>query len=155
IFGGPNGIVLSLVETGGGLVPTSFNVVAAGGGGPGDKRGAPRSPTVRHALPPVAIVTPPPAVTHPRGPGDVPAPILNLTDNPLPAQTYFPIRNPSGTLVFTSTPVTVPFSSFVSFPTVDLGNWDTTGQSLGSYTINVFVTDPMGNALTDTSGQGS
>jgi uncharacterized membrane protein len=155
IFGGPNGVVLSLVETVGELIPTSFNVIATAEGATEINRSAPGSLTVRNAFVQVPIVTPNPPFTDPGGRVDVSSRILNVTDNPFPALAYFTVRNPAGTLVFTSTAVTVPFSGFVSYPTVDLGVWDTTGMALGSYTINVFVTDPMGNALTDTAGQGS
>lgn len=155
LFGGPSGIVLTLTETGGELVPTGFAVIATAEGAPEINRSAAGSLTVRNAFVQVTTVTPSPSFTDPGGTVDISARILNVTANPMTAQAYYTVADPGGNVVFISSPVSVPFSSFVSFPTVDLGAFDTTGFANGSYTISVFVTDAVGNALTSVLGHAS
>jgi uncharacterized membrane protein len=155
LFGGPNGITLTLTETGGELTPTSFSVIATAVGAPEINRSAAGSFTVRSAFVQVTSVTPSPSFTNAGGKVDVTARILNITANPLLAQAFYTVSDPGGNVVFTSTPVSVPFTSFVSFPTVDLGSFDTTGLAQGSYTISVMVTDAAGNPLTNVIGQSS
>jgi hypothetical protein len=144
-----------LTETGGALTPTGFTVTATAEGAPEINQSAAGSLTVRNAFVQVTSVTPSPSFTNPGGLVDVSARILNITDNPLPAQAFYTVSDANGNIVFTSTPVSVPFTAFASFPTVDLGEFNTTGLAEGSYTINVMVTDSSGNPLTNVIGQSS
>lgn len=155
LFGGPNGIVLTLTETGGELVPTGFTVTATAEGAPEINRSAAGSLTVRNAFVQVTTVTPSPSFTDPGGTVDISARILNVTANPITAEAYYTVSDPGGNVVFTSGPVSVPFSSFVSFPTVDLGSFDSTGLAEGSYTISVMVSDAAGKTLTNVPGNAS
>jgi uncharacterized membrane protein len=155
LFGGPNGITLTLAETGSELTPTGFSVTATAEGAPEINRSAAGSLTVRNAFVQVTSVTPSPSFTNQGGKVDVTARVLNVTANPLPAQAFYTVSDPGGNVVFTSTPVAVPFNAFVSFPTVDLGSFDTTGLAQGSYTIGAMVTDAAGKPLTNVIGQSS
>ncbi len=153
LFGGPNGAVLTLTGTGGELLPFSFAVTATAEGSPEINRSAIGSLTVRTAFVQVASVTPSPSFTNPGGLVDVTARILNVTANPVTAQAYYTVTDANGNIAFSSTPVSVPFNSIVTFPTVDLGSFDTTGFAEGSYTISAMVIDPSGNPLTSVPGQ--
>lgn len=155
LFGGPNGITLTLTEASGELTPTGFTVTATAEGAPEINRSAIGSLTIRNAFVQVATVTPNPSFSDPGGKVDISARILNVTANPMTAEANYTVTDPGGNVVFTSIPVSVPFSSFVSFPTVDLGSFDTMGLAEGSYTISVLVTDAAGNSITNVPGQAS
>ncbi|MGA7497961.1 MAG: MBG domain-containing protein, partial [Isosphaeraceae bacterium] len=155
LFGGPNGIVLTLTETAGELTPTGFTVTATAEGAPEISRSAAGSLTVRNAFVQVASVTPSPSFTNPGGQVDVSASVLNVVGQQIQAQAFYTVTDPSGTVVFTSTPVALTLTTFVSLMTVDLGSFNTTGLANGSYLINVMVTDTAGNPLTGVAGQGS
>ncbi len=155
LFGGQNGAVLTVTETDPQESTIGFNVIATAEGAPEIGRSAPGALTVRSAFVQVASVSPNPSFTQAGGLVDVTARVLNVIANAISGQVYFTVTAPGGAVVFTSTPVAETFYVGTALATVDLGSFDTTGLSDGSYTITAVVTDSAGNPLSTVPGQAS
>jgi uncharacterized membrane protein len=86
---------------------------------------------------------------------DISARVLNAVNRVQQARARYEVRNPAGSVVFTSAPVDVTLGVVTSLATIDLGSFDTTGRPLGQYTIHVALTDLAGNPIPGGVGQGS
>lgn len=155
LFGGPDGVVLTLTSTAGAIVPTGFVVTATARGSAAISRDATGSLTVRDSFLQVTATTPSVSFTDAGGAVGVSARVLNITANPYTARVYYTATSPSGAVVFTSTPVDAGFTSLQGVVTLNLGGFSTAGFAEGAYTIRVYATDAAGASLLATPGQAS
>jgi len=155
LIGGTDAINLQATETGGSLFPTGFTVTVTAEGAAEITQSAQGTLTVRPTFIAVTEVEANPPFTDPGSPVDVTADVLNAVNQQQQAQAYYTVTDPNGNVVFTSTPVALTLTVQTSLATVDLGSFPTTGLVEGSYTINVTVTDTLGNPIPGGTGQGS
>ena len=137
------------------LLPFSFQVTATVDGATELTQSTTGSLISRAALVQVASVTPSPTFTQPGGQVDVSAEILNAVNEQQQAMVSYTVTDPSGNVIFTSTPVTTTLQVLTTLTKVDLGNLDTTGFAIGDDTINVTVTDASGNPIAGATGTGT
>jgi uncharacterized membrane protein len=156
---GANRVTLSLKETGNELFPHTFTVVATAEGThtsyPDVVLNAQGSLTVRNTFVSVTNVTATPPFAQPGAQVDVGASVIDLVNQAQTDQVSYTVVDPSGAVVYTSTPVSLTFDLTTSFATVDLGSFDTTGLALGTYPINVSVTDSSGQPIPGGTGQAN
>ena len=136
------------------LSPFSFQVMATAEGAPEITRSTIGSLTTRSALVQVVSVTPNPTFTNPGSKVDVSARILNAVNKEQQARVSYTVSDPSGKVIFTSTPVSTTLHILATLTTVDLGNLDTTGFALVDDTITVTVADASGKPIPGATGQG-
>jgi uncharacterized membrane protein len=152
---GGNGVTLELTESGGSLFPSGFTVTVTAEGAPEITLSTPGVVTVRPSQVVVSAVDASPPFTNPGPTVDVKAHLLVSINQPEQLKASYTVSDPSGSTVFTSTPVTVTLTVQTTLDTVDLGSFPTTGLADGSYTIEVNLTDSSGQALPGGTGQGS
>jgi hypothetical protein len=155
ISGGPNGVTLSLTETGDSLVPASFTVTVTAEGAPEITQGAPGQLTPRNESILVAGVVTNPPFTNAGGQVDVSAQVQVAVDEPKQILVAYVVADSNGNTLFTSSAVTVSLTILTSLTTVDLGNLDTTGFAEGDDTITVTVADASGNPIPGATAQGA
>ncbi len=154
-LGGTGGIILALSETGGSLFPAGFSVTATAEAAQEITSSVAGTLTVRPDFVAVSEVDASPPFTEPGSPVDVTAKVLNAVNQQQQAQASYTVTGPTGSVVFTSTPVPLTLTVQTSLATVDLGSFSTTGLTDGSYAINVTVTDASGKPIPGGTGQGS
>jgi uncharacterized membrane protein len=155
IAGGPNGVTLAVTETGNALVAAGFSVTAVAEGAGEIALSAPATVTLRPAFVSVPEVDATPPFTAPGNPVDVSARVLNAVNEQRPALASYVVTNANGNVVFTSQPVPLTLTVQTSLVTVDLGSFDTTSLTPGSYSLTVTVTDTSGNLIPGATGQGT
>ena len=155
VKGGPEGINLTLTETGNELVATGFTVTATPEGAPEIARRAQGELTVRDEFVRIVRVVADPPFTDPGHQVVVYADVLNAVNKPQTALISFALKDPGGQTVYTSTPVSISLTVQASLTRVGLGILDTQGLSLSNYSIDVIITDPSGQPIPGGVGQGS
>ncbi len=110
--------------------------------------------TVRNAFVSVVSVITDPPFTDPGGQVTVSARLLNAVNMEQQALVSYLVEDPNGQTVFTSQPVQTALSVLTSLTTLDLGMLDTTGFTLGDYTIRVRVTQLNGDPIPGAIGEG-
>jgi len=86
---------------------------------------------------------------------EVTARVLNAVNREQTARAVLELINPSGQVVFTSSPVDVTLGVITSLTAVGLGSIDTTGLPVGSYTLRIVLTTPAGDSIPGGTGDGS
>jgi uncharacterized membrane protein len=156
---GANRVTLSLSESGIAQLPVAFTVVAQAEqkltSYPDVVLNVPGSLTVRASFVQVTNVNTNPPFAQPGASDDVSASVLNVVNQPQTVLVSYTVVDPSGVPVFTSTPVSAAFDLKTSFTTLDLGSFNTAGFALGTYQINVSVTDPTGHLIPGGTGQAN
>lgn len=152
--GGPN-VFVTLTPSAQQLAPARFSVTAALSGNPNLARTAEGAFTVRDELVEVVSVAATPGFTDPGGSVAVSARLLNAVNQSRQVQVSYTVRNAQDATVFTSSPRPAQLTVLTSLFTVDLGNLDTTGFPLGTYTLNVAVADANGAPIPGATGQGT
>jgi uncharacterized membrane protein/transglutaminase-like putative cysteine protease len=155
IDGGSSGVTLELTETSGSLFPTGFAVTATAEAAPEISQTAAGSLSVRASFVNVTEVAASPPFTNPGAPVSVTAKVLNAVNQQQTAQASFTVTDPAGQVLFSSSPVSFTLTVQAALATVDLGSFPTTGLALGSYVIQVSVTDVSGMPLPGGTGQGT
>ena len=137
------------------LAPGSFTLTASVQEAPEISQSITGSLSARTAVVQVIAVTPNPAFTNPGGTVDVQAQLLNAVNQQQQAEVSFTVASSSGTVLFTSTPVSTTLNVLTTLTTVDLGSFDTAGFALGVDTITINVDDSSGNPIPGATGTGS
>ena len=137
------------------LSPFSFQITATAKGAPEITQSTTGSLTTRAALVQVVSVTANPTFTDPGGKVDVSARVLNAVNKEQSAEVSYKVSDPTGKVIFTSTPVSIALHVLTTLTTLDLGNLDTTGYAIGDDTITVTLTDPSGHPILGATGTGS
>ena len=110
-LGGASGVTLSLSETGTTLVPANFTVTATAVGAPNVTLSTPGQLELQTESIVVATVATNPPFTQPGTPVDVTATLQVAVNEPRSLSAQYTVTDPTGKVVFTSTPVAVPVTA--------------------------------------------
>jgi uncharacterized membrane protein len=150
-----SGILVTLTPPATEVFPFDFQVIVSVAGAPQVSKAAAGSFTARDEFVAVVAVTTDPPFVDPGGSVNISARLLNAVNRQRSAMASFVVRDPIGQQVFASTPVPADLTVQTSLTTVALGTLDTTGLALGSYTIDVTLTDAGGQLIPGATGRGA
>ncbi|MBL3601375.1 MAG: hypothetical protein JMN25_16175 [gamma proteobacterium endosymbiont of Lamellibrachia anaximandri] len=151
----PIAIDVTLTQPADELTAFEFELVVTADGAPQVQRSTYGSFTARDELVSVLSVTSAPAFTDPGGSVDVTTRLLNALNRERDLLVSYRVKNAGGAELFSSAPQAVQMSVLSSVATVALGAFDTSGLPLGSYTLEVSVTESDGTLLPGGSGSGT
>ncbi|RLJ16827.1 hypothetical protein DJ031_15245 [bacterium endosymbiont of Escarpia laminata] len=151
----PIAIDVTLTQPADELTAFEFELVVTADGAPQVQRSTYGSFTARDELVSVLSVTSTPAFTDPGGSVDVTTRLLNALNRERDLLVSYRVKNAGGAEFFSSAPQAVQMSVLSSVATVALGAFDTSGLPLGSYTLEVSVTESDGTPLAGGSGSGT
>jgi len=151
----PIAIDVTLTQPADELTAFEFELVVTADGAPEVQRSTYGSFTSRDELVSVLSVTSAPAFTDPGGSVDVTTRLLNALNRERDLLVSYRVKNTGGAELFSSAPQAVQMSVLSSVATVALGAFDTSGLPLGSYTLEVSVTESDGTPLPGGSGSGT
>ncbi|MBL3528401.1 MAG: outer membrane beta-barrel protein [gamma proteobacterium endosymbiont of Lamellibrachia anaximandri] len=151
----PIAIDVTLTQPADELTAFEFELVVTADGAPQVQRSTYGSFTARDELVSVLSVTSTPAFTDPGGSVDVTTRLLNALNRERDLLVSYRVKNAGGGELFSSAPQAVQMSVLSSVATVSLGAFDTSGLPLGSYTLEVSVTESDGTPLAGGSGSGT
>ena len=136
------------------LTAFDFNVTVTVDGAPEITRTAYGSFTARDELVEVVSVTSEPAFTDSGGQVNVSVRLLNAINQDRSVLISYTVKDEEGTGVFTSSSQEAELTVLSSLNTYDLGGMDTTGFELGSYRLEVTVTELDGQLIPGGAGAG-
>lgn len=151
----PIAIDVTLTQPADELTAFEFELQVTADGAPEVQRSTYGSFTARDELVSVLSVTSAPAFTDPGGSVDVTTRLLNALNRERDLLVSYRVKNAGGAELFSSAPQAVQMSVLSSVATVALGAFDTSGLPLGSYTLEVSVTESDGTPLPGGSGSGT
>ncbi|MGE3818073.1 MAG: Ig-like domain repeat protein [Isosphaeraceae bacterium] len=153
---GASGVLARITPLAGtAIAPTGFTIRVTAQEAPAISRTVDASLTARDEILSVISVGANPPFADPGTSIAVSARVLNAVNSERVVLTSFEVLDGAGNPVFVSTPVEVTLGILTTLTTVPLGEFDTTGRPLGSYTIRVVLTDAAGNPIDGGVGQGS
>jgi uncharacterized membrane protein len=147
--------ILTITPPANNVLPFGFSVTATAEGASEITQTEQGLFTARAQIVQVVQVSPAPAFGNPGTQIDVTTRLLNAVNQQEQALVSYTVTDSTGATVFTSIPVSTQLSVVTSLTTVDLGNLDTTGFALGSYTIHVSVADASGQPIPGATGTGN
>ena len=136
------------------LLAFDFSVDASVDGFPDITRSAQGALTVRNDVLSIIEVTADPPFADPGAQIAVSTRLLNAVNQQQDVLVSYRVLDPSGQEVFASTPIQTTLTVESSLLDLDLGTLDTTGFALGQHTLEVHVTDPIGQSLPGGTGSG-
>lgn len=151
----PIAVDVTLTQPADELTAFEFELRVTADGAPQVQRSTYGSFTARDELVSVLSVTSAPAFTDPGGSVDVTTRLLNALNRERDLLVSYRVKNAVGAELFSSAPQAVQMSVLSSVATVALGAFDTSGLPLGSYTLEVSVTESDGTPLPGGSGSGT
>ncbi|RDH88354.1 MAG: hypothetical protein DIZ77_16760 [endosymbiont of Seepiophila jonesi] len=151
----PIAIDVTLTQPADELTAFDFELRVSVEGAPEVQRSTYGSFTARDELVSVLSVTSTPAFTDPGGSVAVTTRLLNALNRERDLLVSYRVKNAGGAELFSSAPQAVQMSVLSSVATVALGAFDTSGLPLGSYTLEVSVTESDGTPLAGGSGSGT
>ncbi|MEW5800649.1 MAG: hypothetical protein AB1847_00960 [bacterium] len=153
--GGPN-VIATLTQSAEELLAFDFGVTVSVEGASEITRTAQGAFTARKELVRILSVTADPSFTDPGGQITISARLLNAVNQNRRVLVYYTVKDPTDTVVFTSTPQEMELTVLSSLDTAHLQPpLDTTGFGAGSYTLEAVATDLAGHPIPGAVGQGT
>lgn len=146
-------VSLTVTQTGGSLLPFELAMTVTQRGVTGASQTLRSSVVLRDEIVEVVSVTADPGFANPGDMVNVSTRILNTVNQNRDVQVSYAVKDPSGTIIFTSPVQDVALTVQSSLVTVDFGTLDTTGFELGTHQIDVTVSDTDAQLFPGGTGQ--